>query len=235
VGWISVSAIRRSPTIKSGLRLRLTRRTGCGSPVLPDGQISDLPVQPHLQKYSCSRLPQIKSISITVSSHTGAYRDRHGRGAGCGGRGSVGRAMGWQGGFRPVSDQRRADDRCLLRTAKSCGPGAPTLASSLRRHVGPTGLRPAISAGDDGKRARAPGRARYKPLKPLRVGTPGVSGGPVVTMLVCFVSPFAREAAGAAGTRRSPRPVFEAKGSSTTRAHHAAGPRTRIFSWLFEN
>jgi len=29
----------------------------------------------------------------------------------------------------------------LLRTAKSCGPDAPTLASSLRSRVGPTGLR----------------------------------------------------------------------------------------------
>ena len=56
----------------------------------------------------------------------------------------------------------------LLRTAKSCGPDAPTLASSLRRHVGPTGLRHAISADDGGKQARSPGRARRKPLKPLR-------------------------------------------------------------------
>jgi hypothetical protein len=58
---------------------------------LPDGQISDLPVQPCCQKYFRFRLAQIKSISPAVSSHTGAYRDRHGRGAGCGGRGSVGR------------------------------------------------------------------------------------------------------------------------------------------------
>jgi hypothetical protein len=38
---------------------------------LPDGQISScfarMPVQPHLQKYSVSRLTQIRCISITVS------------------------------------------------------------------------------------------------------------------------------------------------------------------------
>ena len=64
----------------------------------------------------------------------------------------------------------------MLRTAKSCGPDAPTLASSLRRHVGPTGFWHAISANDGGKQARSPGRARRKPLKPLRAGTPGDSG-----------------------------------------------------------
>src|SRR5882672_1143010 len=56
----------------------------------------------------------------------------------------------------------------LMRTAKSCGPDAPTLASSLRRHVGPTGFWHAISADNGGKQARSPGRARNKPLKPLR-------------------------------------------------------------------
>jgi len=34
------------------------------------------------------------------------------RGVGCGGRGSVLRAMGSQGGLWPVSDQQRADERC---------------------------------------------------------------------------------------------------------------------------
>src|SRR3981189_591605 len=69
----------------------------------------------------------------------------------------------------------------LQRTAKSCGHAAPTLASSLRSRVGPTGLRQDISADDGGKTARSPGRARRKPLKPLRAGTPGDSGVLVVT------------------------------------------------------
>jgi len=74
----------------------------------------------------------------------------------------------------------------LLRTAKSCGPDAPTLASSSRRHVGPTGLRQPISADDGGKRARSPGRARRKPLKPLRAGMPDDPGGPVATTRVHY-------------------------------------------------
>jgi len=69
----------------------------------------------------------------------------------------------------------------LQRTAKSCGPDAPMLASSSRSRVGPTGLRQDISAGDGGKQARSPGRARRKPLKPLRAGMSGDSGVLVVT------------------------------------------------------
>src|ERR1700736_699250 len=93
----------------------------------------------------------------------------------------------------------------LLRTAKSCGPDAPTLVSSSRSCVGPTGLRQNLSADDGGKRARSPGRARHKLLKPLRAGMPGV---PVYSLLLVCVLPIqsAHETAGAAGTRHSPRP-----------------------------
>src|ERR1019366_1312952 len=112
----------------------------------------------------------------------------------------------------------------LLRTAKSCGPDAPTLASSLRRHVGPTGRGHAKSADDGGKQARSPGRARSKPLKPLRAGMPGDPGATVVTTLVCYQH-TAHEAAGATGTRYSPRPL-----SSGRRIHAQLvriGPRDR--------
>jgi hypothetical protein len=37
---------------------------------LPDGQISEPAVQPHLQKYFRFHLTQIKSISLTVLLHT---------------------------------------------------------------------------------------------------------------------------------------------------------------------
>jgi hypothetical protein len=70
----------------------------------------------------------------------------------------------------------------LQRTAKSCGPDAPMLASSSRRLVGPTGRGQNLNPLDDGgKQARSPGRARHKPLKPLRAGMPGDSGVLVVT------------------------------------------------------
>jgi len=45
----------------------------------------------HLYRFAC------------LASLRGAARDRHGRGAGCGGRGSVGAQRRLQGGF-PVSD-----------------------------------------------------------------------------------------------------------------------------------
>ena len=114
----------------------------------------------------------------------------------------------------------------LQRTAKSCGPDAPTLVSSSRSCVGPTGFRQNLSADDGGKRARSPGRARHKPLKPLRAGMPGV---PVYSLLlVCFLPmQSAHEAAGAVGTRHSPRPPW-AKVSCTTRAHRVAR-RERVF------
>ena len=59
---------------------------------LPDGQISEiacrgeLSVQPLREKYSAFAVGQIISTNSPVSSHRGAARDRHGRGAGCGGR-----------------------------------------------------------------------------------------------------------------------------------------------------
>ena len=85
-------------------------------------------------------------------------------------------------GERPVSDQQHADERCSSRTAKSCGPDTPTLVSRLRMLCRPYRARmQRQSANDGGKRARSPGRARRKPLKPLRAGTSGDSGVLVVT------------------------------------------------------
>jgi hypothetical protein len=59
------------------------------------------------------------------------------RGTGCGGRGCA------------------DNERCVMRTAKSCGPGSPTLESSSREasFLGMTVAR----------KARSPGRARRKP------------------------------------------------------------------------
>src|SRR6266481_1146493 len=81
-----------------------------------------------------------KSLLELCASHPtrGAYHDRHGRGVGCGGRGSVLRAMGSQGGFSGIRERSTARGREMLqRTAKSCGPDAPTLASSSRRFYRP--------------------------------------------------------------------------------------------------
>src|SRR5216683_6003636 len=112
----------------------------CGD--LPVGWLVDRCVQPCLQKYFASPVGQIISTnSRHPVPHRGAYRDRHERGMGCGGRGSVLRATGLQGrSMRPVSDYQASGREMLQRTAKSCGPDAPTLASSFAGwQVGPTG------------------------------------------------------------------------------------------------
>src|ERR1700689_3372912 len=89
------------------------------------------------------------------------------------------------------------DESAYLRTAKSCGPDAPTLASSSRGAE--------LLGGEGGNKARSPGRARRKPLKPSRAGMPGDSGATVVTNARAYYS--TRAAAGASGTRHSPRPL----------------------------
>jgi enoyl-CoA hydratase/carnithine racemase len=72
--------------LRDDAEVRVVVLVGAGDKAfMPAGQISDFLVQPPLQKYSVSRFAQIKSISA-VPSHRGAARDRHGRGAGCGGR-----------------------------------------------------------------------------------------------------------------------------------------------------
>src|SRR6266704_2773012 len=131
-------------------------------------------------------------------------------------------------GFTACERSTASGREMLQRTAKSCGPDAPTLASSSRSRVGPTGLRQDISADDGGKRARSPGRARRKPLKPLRAGTSGDSG---VLVYSCAFLPIqsAHEAAGAMGIRRSPRPLW-ARDLSTARAHCAARARNRVWT-----
>src|SRR2546423_7804806 len=131
-----------------------------------------LAVQSCLQKYFCSRLTQIKSISPPSRPTQGAYRDRHGRGAGCDGRGSVRRAHGARtnGAVPPSAKLRRTGTRPVeafgvdgSRTAKSCGPDAPTLVSSCAER----------SAQRRWQESPVTGRARNKPLKPLRAGMPG--------------------------------------------------------------
>src|SRR6267142_5652635 len=106
----------------------------------------------------------------------------------------------------------------LQRTAKSCGPDAPTLASSLAEVASAQpGLGKTLSVGDGGKTARSPGRARRKPLKPLRAGMPGDSGVLVVTR-VRSITTSAHEAAGALGIRRSPRPLWAEDSSNASDA-----------------
>jgi hypothetical protein len=103
----------RKPQFNLRSRSRAAYRDGAWGD-LPDGLHGDLCVQPLTKKYSDFPNTQITTISIAIPSHMrGVSRSSRTLGAGCDGRGS---------------DARRA---ALLRTAKSCGPDAPTLASSF--------------------------------------------------------------------------------------------------------
>ena len=134
-------------------------------------------------------------------------------------------------GDEPASGQQRADERCC------CGRRSRVVLTPRRWRqvrgwqVGPTGCRLAISADDGGKRARSPGRARSKPLKPLRAGMPGDSGVLVVTR-VRSITTSAHETAGATGIRHSPRLLW-AEDFITARTLGAARTRTRI--WILRH
>jgi hypothetical protein len=153
---VSRAALRK-PRYRYGLQHRDAMGIAALHPSygLPDGQISAWPVQSRPQKYSCSRQTQITFITLAVPAHRGAFRDRHGR---------------WAGDA--VDANGAEDEGADLRTAKSCGPDASTPASSRRKQV---------SADDGDKQARSPGRARRKPLKPLRGECRAFSGVTVVT------------------------------------------------------
>ena len=84
---------------------------------LPDGLFCKSAVQPLWQKYFAWSFGRNRNRANHLVPHRGAYRDRHGRGAGCGGRG------------------RRQRRGRAPRTEKSCGPDAPALASSWRRQL----------------------------------------------------------------------------------------------------
>jgi hypothetical protein len=144
---------------------------------------------------------QIKSISTAVPSH----------------RGGGSRSSRTRDGMRWTRAALLTRALCL-RTAKSCGPDAPTLASSFAE---------AIPRGDGGKQARSPGRARRKPLKPLR-GECRVfrcDRGDYA----CVLFYFAHKAAGASSARHSLRPLIRGRDvSGKTRARGAARSRRCI-------
>src|ERR1700722_13447092 len=153
---------------------------------LPDGQIRSY------SDYPLSSLP-FKKIPFRARPKSNPYfelsRPTEGRfaivtdvGTGCGGR-----------------EAARKTNAHASRTAKSCGPDAPTLASSFADQ----------SARRRWQTSPVTGESAKETVKTIARGMPGESGVTVVTMLVCFFY-FAREAAGALGTRHSLRPpVFE--------------------------
>src|SRR6266849_8834476 len=102
------------------------------------------------------------------------------------GRGAVDAAAfcaRWMAGRveRLVSDQQRADERrcCVRRSRVVLTPRRWRQVRGVKSAQ--PGLDKTYPLSDGGKQARSPGRARRKPLKPLRAGMPGDSGVLVVT------------------------------------------------------
>jgi hypothetical protein len=127
-------------------------------------------------------------------------------------------------GRTPVSNCSSAGRATLSRTAKSCGPGAPTLALSLRRCArSPTGRR----CADIGRTtvARKPGHRpvtgeiTYKPLKPLR--REGRLIGRTCGSAACFL--LHADHGCELSTRPSLRPLFQRR----RRARHHPGATRR--------
>ena len=92
------------------------------------------------------------------------------------------------------------DEGAILRTAKSCGPDAPTLASSWWKRFLRRGWQQSPVTRESAKET----------VKTVARGMPDVSGVTVVTNACAFYT--TRAAAGASGTRHSPRPPFRGEG-----------------------
>jgi len=100
------------------------------------GRFFDPSVQPLLQKYSDFQKQQI-TLQPSPSCPTEGRLE-----------------IVTDAGQDAVDASGAKDEGVQLRTAKSCGPDASTLASSRREE---------IPAGDGDKKARSPGRVRHKP------------------------------------------------------------------------
>ena len=182
---------------------------------------------PLTQKYSASRLPQISGI-IPPSHplHEGRIAIVTDVGVGCGGRGSVGRAIVVAGRLS-VSDRKRADDRCCCRIRLSfvevhCP--RSLLAKTVRVRQNRVVLAPVAGVKLAEAASTQPSLRSLNPPATVtrrirRRGERGISRKAIAQgmskcsvcpcMLVCvFCALFAHETAGAACTRHSLLPLL---------------------------
>jgi hypothetical protein len=130
-----------APRISSLIAVLGHRPAFCGNAVLLKRINVIWVVQSPQQKYACSLLTQITCISLAVSSHRrGGSRSSRTRGG-----------MRWTP-MAPITNGASGGRRSRV-----------VLTPRRWRQVGWR-----ISVNDGGKQARSPGRARSKPLKPLR-------------------------------------------------------------------
>jgi hypothetical protein len=181
-------------------------------------------VQPPRKKYFASPPGRLSSIRDSFRPERGAYRDRHGRGMECGGRGSAGRASLMAG--RVSRERSTRAGRTALLTFATASTDWHIAGRNLwrRRCVRQNRVVLAPVAGVKLAEARSaqPGLIAINPQATVtkrirRRGEHGISrktiaqGMPACSdctcMLVCVsFMHFAHETAGAASTRRSLRP-----------------------------
>jgi hypothetical protein len=112
---------------------------------LPDGLFGRLPVQPLCKKYFCSRATQITSKSPLSRPTEGRF------------------AVVTDAGRDAVDAGGAADESAGLRTAKSCGPDAPTLAFKLVE----------VSTDDGDKKSPVTGEITKETVKTIACGNAG--------------------------------------------------------------
>ncbi len=126
----------------------------------------------NIQLYRNSEMAHIRA---NLAQGRGTYRDRHERGPGGGGRRSRRREGFCRAGN--CEQGRRAYDRCDLRTAKSCGPGARGLcAKSCGDVCCPTGRAHQPSARRRGNSASLPAGERDISRQTTAQGRPACPG-----------------------------------------------------------
>ena len=162
------------------------------------------PVQSFPQKYFCFLPRQITGVfRASRALRRGVSRSSRTLGAGCGGRGSVVARGGCRAGSDgPVSIAPARRRTALKRTAKPCGPGTRCWCQVGGGASTQPGLLRCQFADDGDKTNSSPGRARNKPLKPLRGECRAFSGVTVVTT-VCSLPMHT-------GCGRVERPAFPA-------------------------
>ena len=167
----------------------------------------------------------------------GAYRDRHGRGRGCGGRGSVRRGHQGQGGG-PRKGAVRSGPKCWRTTL--CGRRnrevpMPRVASSSFGEPLSTESGHILSwTRRRRKSVSAAGEQRHNPLTPSRAER-RVVPGETVASLVCFL-PHCARAHGCIGhpAFRTPSHRRGRQECSITRAISAAGSRALGYCGRFD-
>ena len=114
------------------------------------------PVQPSRKKYFAFAVGQISTTSSPRPFPArGAYRDRHERGMGCGGRGSVGAQGDRRADLRSVSGSRRAGRTALVAYGKTVWSRHPLLVPSCRWPMSIQPDRISHQAGSDGDKTNS--------------------------------------------------------------------------------